>query len=95
MKRTSPLPMVSLIVAGVACLGIPIGMSRVWSQGEFRAFVFVALLVAVASVALGVAGIVRTRGEKTGRRVPAGIAIAVGTILSLIYGVIFWLSTPF
>ena len=82
--------MVSLIVAGVACLGIPIGMSRVWSQGEFRAFVFLALLVAVASVALGVAGIMKTE-----RRVPAGIAIAVGTILSLIYGVIFWLSTPF
>lgn len=82
--------MVSLIVAGVACLGIPIGMSRVWSQGEFRAFVFLALLVAVASVALGVAGIMKTE-----RRVPAGIAIAVGIILSLIYGVIFWLSTPF
>ena len=94
-KSPSPLPVVSLVVAGIAFLAIPIGKSRVWPQGEFRAFCFVALLVALASVVLGITGFIKTRGEQIGRRLPTIIAIGVGGILSLIYALVFWLSTPF
>ena len=95
-KTRSQLPVVSLVVAGLACLGIPIGMSRTWPQGEeFRVFCFVALLVALASVVLGITGFVKTRGEEIGRRVPAIIATGLGGILTLIYALVFFLSTPF
>jgi len=94
-KSPSPLPVVSLIIAGLSSLGIPIGMSRVWPQDEFRAFFCVALLVALASVVLGITGFIKTRGEQIGRRAPAIIATGLGGILSLIYALIFWLSTPF
>lgn len=94
-NNSNPLPKISLVIAGVAFLGIPIGMSSVWAQGEFRAFCFVALLVALSSVVLGITGFIKTRGEQIGRRVPAIIAIGVGGILSLIYALVFWLSTPF
>ena len=94
-NNPSRLPVVSLVVAGASFLGIPIGMSSVWAQGEFRAFCFVALLVALASVVLGITGFIKTRGEQIGRRVPAIIATGVGGILSLIYALVFWLSTPF
>ena len=91
----SRLPIVSLVIAGVSLLGIPIGMSRTWPQEEGRLFLFVALLVALASVVLGIAGFIMTRGERVGRRVPAVIATGLGGILSLIYALVFWLSTPF
>jgi len=94
-KDSSPLPIMSLVIAGIALVGIPIGMSRTWPQGEFRFLCFVALLGALASVVLGIAGFIKTRGEEIGRRVPAIVAIGVGGILSLIYGLVFWLSTPF
>jgi len=95
-KSSSPLPIVSLVFAGIALVGIPIGMSRTWPQGgEFRFLCFVALIVAVTSVGLGVAGFVKARGDEFGRRVPAVIAIGLGGVLSLIYALIFWLSTPF
>ena len=94
-KPPSRLPVVSLVVTGVSLLGIPIGMSRTWPQDEFRIFFFVALLVALASVVLGIAGFIKTRGEEIGRRVPAIVATGLGGILSLIYALIFWLSTPF
>ena len=93
-KTRSQLPVVSLVVAGVALLGIPIGMSRTWGD-EGRVFFFVALLVALASVVLGITGFIKTRGEDIGRRVPALIATGLGGILSMIYALIFWLSTPF
>jgi hypothetical protein len=70
-------------------------MSRTWPHDEFRIFFFVALLVALASVVLGSSGFIKTRGEEIGRRVPAIIATGLGGILSLIYALIFWLSTPF
>ena len=94
-KPPSKLPVVSLVITGVALLGIPIGMSRTWHQEEFRVFCFVALLGALASVVLGIAGFIKTRGEEIGRRVPAIIATGLGGILSLIYAAVFWLSTPF
>ena len=91
----SQLPVVSLVVAGISFLAIPVGMSRVWPQDEFRLFSFLALLVALASVVLGITGFITTRGEQIGRRVPAIIATGVGGIMSLIYALVFWLSTPF
>lgn len=94
-NNPSQLPVVSLVVAGIAFLAIPIGMSRVWPQEEGRTFIFLALLVALSSVVLGITGFIKTRGEQIGRRVPAIIAIGVGGILSLIYALVFWLSTPF
>jgi hypothetical protein len=94
-KPPSRLPVVSLVVTGVSLLGIPIGMSRTWPQDEFRIFFFVALLVAFAPVVLGIAGFIKTRGEEIGRRVPAIVATGLGGILSLIYALVFWLSTPF
>ena len=94
-KSPSQLPVVSLVVAGISFLAIPVGMSRVWHQEEFRVFSFLALLVALASVVLGITGFIKTRGEQIGRRVPAIIAIGMGGILSLIYALVFWLSTPF
>jgi len=94
-KTQSQLPIVSLVIAGISFLGIPIGKSRTWPQDQGRTFLFVALLVALASVVLGIAGFIKTRGEDIGRRVPALIATGLGGILSLIYGLIFWLSTPF
>lgn len=94
-NKQNQLPVVSLVVAGISFLAIPVGMSSVWPQDEFRVFSFVALLVALASVVMGIAGFIKTRGETIDRCVPAFIAIGVGGILSLIYALVFWLSTPF
>ena len=94
-NNPSRLPIVSLVIAGVSFLGIPIGMSRTWPQDEFRIFCFIALLVALVSVVLGIAGFIKTRGEEIGRRIPAIIAVGFGGILSLYYALVFWLSTPF
>lgn len=94
-NSSSRLPFVSLVTAGITLLGIPVGMSRTWPQSEFRFLLLVALLVAMTSVVLGVAGFMKTRGDDFGRRVPAVIAIGLGGVLSLIYALIFWLSTPF
>lgn len=94
-REQSRLTMVGLAMAGFSLLAMPIAMSKTWPQDEFHDFMLLALIVALSSFVLGIAGFIKTRGEEFGRRAPAVIAIGLGSILSLVYGLIFWLSTPF
>lgn len=93
--KSSLLSFSSLITAGLAFLAIPIGMSFVMPQDVFRTFYLIALLAAMTSVMLGVAGIVKTRHAKLASCVPAMLGIGVGGVLTVLYALICWLSTPF
>lgn len=91
--KKSRLPIASLVVAGASsllCLAI-----NTFPFDFKRAVLFIICVSAFASLVLGIAGLVATRGATLDRRVPAGIGIVLGGIVFLWSGLAFWLSTPF
>ena len=89
----SRLPIASLIAAGASSLLVL--AINTFPFDIKRAVLFIICASAFASVVLGIAGLVATRGATFGRRVPAGIGIVLGSIVFLWSGLAFWLSTPF
>jgi hypothetical protein len=92
-RKKSWLPVASLVVAGASSL-LFLAVNSLPSDIR-RAVVFVVCLSALASLVLGIAGLVATRGVTFDRRVPAGIGIVLGGVVFLWSGLVFWLSTPF
>lgn len=91
--QTTQLPVVSLLVAGassLACLAV-----NSFPSDSRRGVVFVVCVSALASLVLGIAGLVATRGGTIDRRIPAGVGIVLGGVVFLWSGLVFWLSTPF
>lgn len=91
--KKSRLPVASLVVAGASsllCLAI-----NTFPFDIKRAVLFFICVSAFASLGLGIAGLVATRGATFDSRVPAGIGIVLGGIVFLWSGLAFWLSTPF
>jgi hypothetical protein len=92
-KISKWLPELSLLVAGVSLVTIPIG--SVIPSEHTRMFVFLALVIALGAVATGIAGLKATRGEDFGRRGPAFIGVGLGGLLTVWYAVVNWLMIPF
>lgn len=85
----------SLVTSGLAALAIPAVTTVVLPQNEFRGIIFLALVAAITSVILAVTGLVKARREKNPRRAPGILGLGLGGVLTLIYTLIYWLSTPF
>lgn len=96
MNGTSnALSIASLVTAGLAALGIPAVTTVVLPQNEFRGIIFLALAAATTSVVLAVAGLINARGETIQRRGLTILGLFLGGMLTLVYALIYWLSTPF
>ena len=84
------LSVASLVVAGVSSLLFL--AVNVAPPDIRRPVVFAVCVGSFIALVLGITGISATRGE---RRIPAGVGIVLGGIVSLWSALIFWLSTPF
>ena len=73
-------PVLSLAISVLSLVLLPIGN------------MFPSLACAVVAVLLGIVGVATTRGEAQGRRVAAIVGIALGAIIMLFCGVVFYLD---
>ena len=94
MQKVSKwLPAISLLFAGLSLVTIPMG--SVIPSEHTRMFVFLALVIALGAVAIGIAGLTAPRGEDFGLRVPAVIGLGLGGLLTVWYALVNWLMIPF
>jgi hypothetical protein len=92
-KSASPLPLASIGTSGLSLLALL--TANAWPIESRRGVVFAVYMTALLGLSLGIAAVVRIRGERTGRSVPASIGIVMGAIVAVWSGLVFWLTTPF